>query len=271
MTMTYSKFLTSSALAAVMAFACAQSVNAVTTLDFNDLSTVDGVGTLTAGGSNAGLSVSRGAASTNLVYTVTYVGDLGDGDASDDTLTFDVLVEAFSGTTFSGGNTAGQPVAIGTTDLQVLNTCNFGGTDFDYWFAGDRLMSSGESLKFSIDNFVVTTTAAGTSGAAVSTGFDGTFLNEWRQNGHSGNISGEDTIIQTFAFNNNQDILSLSPSVAALYVNSTSTTDNFASWGVQNVDFGIDVTVSAIPEPGAYALIAGCFGLAFVMLRRRTS
>ncbi|MFQ3225502.1 MAG: hypothetical protein ACI8Z5_001762 [Lentimonas sp.] len=253
----------------VLSTALVSVSSAQTTLDFNDLSSVNGVGTLTAGGSNTGLSVSRAAASTNFVYTVTYVGDLGDGDTSDDTLTFDVLVEAFSGTTFSGGNTAGQPVAIGTTDLQVLSTYDFGGIDFDYWFAGDRLMSSGESLKFSIDNFVVTTTAAGTSGAAVSTGFDGTFLNEWRQNGHSGNVSGEDTIIQTFAFNNNQDISSLSPSVAALYVNSTSTTDNFASWGVQHVDFGIDVTV--IPEPGAYALIAGCFGLAFVMLRRRTS
>lgn len=32
---------------------------------------------------------------------------------------------------------------------------------------------------------------------------------------------------------------------------------------------GTTITLAAIPEPGTYALLAGCFGLTWVMLRRR--
>jgi hypothetical protein len=243
------------------------SVSSAVTLDFNDLSLDDDVGTLTAGGSNTGLSVSRATSDNNFVYTVTYLGDLGDGDASDDTLTFDVTVEGFSGTSFSGGNTAGQPVAIGTTDADVILTSGFEASPY-IWTVGDNDMTSGETLKFSVGNLVVATTAAGTGGSAVSTGFGGTFLNEWRNNGHVGNLSGESIIIQTFNFPNFQDF-TLSPALAALYVNSDAAAGNNSDWGVQHVDFGINVTVTAIPEPGAYALIAGYFALTFVMLRPR--
>ena len=48
-----------------------------------------------------------------------------------------------------------------------------------------------------------------------------------------------------------------------------ATAHNLQLGGLANTTQGLQLSLTVIPEPGTYALLAGCFALASVMIRRR--
>jgi hypothetical protein len=100
-----------------------------------------------------------------IAYSIVWSGDDLDGDGSDDTLSFDLIVEAFEGSTYSYSETAGESsvTELGTaTELYFVSddndTADDDSDDFSYWDVSDdgaSGLSAGQSLQFSIDNLSV--------------------------------------------------------------------------------------------------------------------
>ena len=189
----------------------------------------------------SGNSTPQVTSGLSIVYSFSETGDFdGAGDAID-TLTWDITFSAFD-RTINGSN----EVTL-TTQVQAnTDTTEFNGAGGTTW--------NNESLVFTVSNVVLTTTAAGTYDATF-TGFTSMFLT-------AGTFYlgvGGDTI-GLVSTGNSIDTFSAAQ-LSPLVITSTASERNRQLSG--------SFTVAAIPEPSAYALIAGCFGLASVMLRRR--
>lgn len=97
-----------------------------------------------------GLSCSRVSDGDDLVYSITWTGDDFNGDATNDTFSFDLRVEGFSGSTYSYSTNAGESsmTLLGSsTDVTAINNTWGVGGDFD--------VDAGESLRFTVENFSV--------------------------------------------------------------------------------------------------------------------
>lgn len=243
----------------------------VTSLSFADLSTALTGNTLTVGGATDGLVVSGAATDNNYTYSVTYTGQDYDQDGTADTLTFDVLVEAWSGGDINLGLTnedqatqgTGGSATIGTTDAAVY----LGDLGFS---VADANMNDNESLEFTVQNFGLTLTDGTKTGSVDSTGFTGVFLNEVSNWGHQ-TVIGEGTGLLESYWNDPTETLAFDATgTDPLYISSSEdlTSSRGWKWQVQDVDFGIDVTV--IPEPATIGMLGlGAAGL--LLLRRRYS
>jgi hypothetical protein len=124
-------------------------------------------------------------------------------------------------------------------------------------------MQEDESLEFVVENPVVSLTDAGKVGSVVSSGFNAAQLVE-TNNGHSHQtIFGAGTELLGWDWDNPFNVSGISVGPGALYVSSDLTTDtNFRPfhWGVENVDFGITVSVE-LPTVDDYAAWASGYGL----------
>lgn len=258
MTMIYSKFLTTSAFAAAMTFACAQSVNAVTTVNFTTLSSGDGIGsnTLMANGSTAFLTVAQTFVGGDFLYAISYSGLDFDGVAGLDTLNFTVRVNAFRGTdsTYGAANTStatigsiNRDVAL-SPDVDNLNAWNTG---------GDTILADGTMI------FTVESASVSTGQGVDPASFTGLYMDEARSSGHT-TVIGSGTGLPGYSYNNDANI-SVSPGVSTLYVSNGNTGNDAV--GVRDVDFSI--TVAAIPEPSSFAFLLGGVALLTVVRRRR--
>jgi hypothetical protein len=141
---------------AVLAAGVAQ---ASTVLDFTSFNNAD-ASTGMVGGSTNGLTISKSTVVVGGVdqylFSVTYTGADYDGDAVNDTLTFDLRVAAMSGNTVS---LTADPDAEGTSYTGSMST-NTGsaasvGITSDQFVSGASLMSNGETLIFTVENLVV--------------------------------------------------------------------------------------------------------------------
>lgn len=259
MTMTYSKFLTTSAVAAAMAFACAQSANAQTTVNFTTLSSGDGIGnnTLQANGSTANLTVAESFVGGDFLYAISYSGLDFDGVAGLDTLNFTVRVDSkLNGSVAYSATPNSSTASLGVTNANTLISSTNG--NVGSWVNLTDLMRSNSSMIFTVESASVST------GQSVDpASFTGLFMKEGRGSGHE-TVIGLGTGLPGYQYNADQAI-SVSPGVSTLYVSNGKGANDAV--GVRDVDFSI--TVAAVPEPSSYALLGGLLSLGFVMVRRR--
>jgi hypothetical protein len=172
---------------------------------------------------------------------------------------------SFSSSDTDVWGTDGTVESIGTTAGVVDITG-------ERWAVNDSVFNAGETLVFSISNFSLTTSVTGEDGLLASGTFTGIgFQETGRGYGHVVVLGDVGTNQVEARFNStNYNIAAGSFSEGdQMYVTSANlgdlTSSNPQRFGVSNTDF----TITIIPEPNSYALLAGLAGLSFVMLRRR--
>ncbi|MDF7826517.1 Ig-like domain-containing protein [Pontiellaceae bacterium B12227] len=222
-------------------------------ISFLDLNTALSNNTLNVGGSTSNLTVEGVANGNDYVYTVTYAGADIDGDSVNDTLTFDVLVEAFNGsvasTEFKGTDTDKNAyngsAVIGTNDVAV--TLNANG-----WSVADGVMQAGETLALTVQNLSVSASAG--SAAASLNRFTGVTYRETNSSyGHqvvigegAGNLFATRFNQTQYAINN--VLIEGNP----LYVTSADTgsipSSNAQRWNLFLADLSINVKAGGVPD-----------------------
>ena len=106
-------------------------------------STVDGVGI-----NEASVTITTNASGNDLVYSFTYENaDLDGGGQANDTLSWELRVEGFTGGVINGGT---GMFRVGTTPAQVVAEVSQG------WSVGDAAWAIREALQFSVTNIVLT-------------------------------------------------------------------------------------------------------------------
>lgn len=226
-------------------------------LSFKTLSSALSGNTLKIGGSTNNVVVSGVASGDSYIYSVTYTGADYDGDAVNDTLAFDVLVEGWSGstvsTTFESSesdvNAFKGSATIGTTASAVtLNT--------DGWAVGGNTLGAGLTLEYTLQNFSVVTTLSGTYKASL-TRFTGT---SYRETGNSyGHLAvigeGASGLFATRFNATNYKINNLLNEDNPLYISSAAPgglpSSNYQRWNVLDIDFDVNVR----PAQGSVILL----------------
>jgi hypothetical protein len=255
MTMTYSKFLTSSALAAGLAFACVQSANAQTTVNFTTLSSGDGIGsnTLQANGSAADLTVTQSFVGGDFLYAISYSGLDFDGVPGLDTLSFTVRVDAYANGTVVNSGLGTSSAAIGANPRDVLLSTGAGNPGA--WGTGGDSLVTSTSLGFSVESLTVS------SGVAQFDGFSRVLIDESRSLGHQ-IVVGEGTGLDGYTFNADKDITLNPVANPNLYITG-AVSGAAGAVGVGNIDFSVTV----IPEPATIGML-GLGALLTLAVRR---
>jgi hypothetical protein len=232
-------------------------------LAFTALNMSTNANTLSVGGSTSNLVVTGVASGNDFVYSVTYTGADYDGDTINDTLSFDVLVEAWNGSTVSN-------TFIGSdTDVNAYNgSATIGSNDAAAylgtvgWSVGNNAMNPGETLAFTVQNLIVTASKGCT---ASLNRFSGVSYKE------TGNGYGHQAVIGEGAgglfasrFNaTTYNVNGLLNEGNPLYISSSDIhglpSSNPSNWNVLDVDFIINVQLGSV-EPGNFSMEAGSGG-----------
>jgi hypothetical protein len=214
-------------------------------ISFADLSAALSNNTLTVDGTNLNVAVTAVTNGNDYVYSVTYTGADYDGDTVDDTLTFDVLVKAFSGGDI---NTDGS-YATATIGTNVAVTTDAGG-----WSVGaSARMNAGDTLQYTIQNLSVANSLGGTYSAALNN-FTGTYLTEiGNANGHRTVIGEGIGLFSSIWSGNFEDLTGQLDEWNPLYISSAATPEGETpnapqNWKIQNVDFDILVWADSIDQ-----------------------
>ncbi len=199
-----------------------------TTLHFSNLNTALSNNTLTVDGSTNDLVVTGISMNNDYLYSVTYTGADFDGDSTNDTLAFDVLVEGLSGTVVSNAGLGASSSMIGGINENVI-------IGVDKWFVGDTRMNSGETLKFTIVN------ASSSVGPVALDGFRSITANEGASHSHEA-VIGVGTGLDGYSFNDHLTMV-VSPAKNPLYLTSATANSTKAQWGVVRVEFDLRITL----------------------------
>ncbi|VGO12987.1 hypothetical protein PDESU_01541 [Pontiella desulfatans] len=224
-------------------------------ISFTELNTalVASNNTLMVDGSSSNVTVTGVASGNDYIYSVTYTGADVDGDAVNDTLTFDVLVEAWNGsvasTTFAGSdadvNKYNGSAAIGSNDVAV--TLNANG-----WAVADGQMQAGDTLAVTVQNLTVSASMG--SATASLNRYTGVTYRE------SGNSYGHQVVIGEGAgglfatrFNATQyAINNVLTEVNPLHITSAVSgglpDSNPQRWNLNQVDFSISIKPGGVPD-----------------------
>ena len=235
MTMTYSKFLTSSALAAGL-LGAALSAQAVThdVINWGPSTT----------GTYVDWSIASSADGDDVLYTFTQTGDMDGLGSIDDTLSIVLRHEGFTGSSFDGTD-----VTLGTSFN--LNIAALGDN-----FGPDGDIDNNQSFQVSIDSVSF---VQGESLGWVAT-FDG--FSQILSTTSLGVVNYMGTVgAQTITGITGNQQLNLAD-LEVLTLTATSNNNRFRS-----LDFSV---TTAVPEPATYALLGGLLALGFVMVRRRS-
>ncbi|MDB4356968.1 PEP-CTERM sorting domain-containing protein [Akkermansiaceae bacterium] len=236
--------------------------------DFGTALTDTATNGMLADGAATSLTVTGVANGNNYIYSVTYTGASYDGDATNDTLSFDILVEGWSGGTItspttSGANNPGNQFSdgtatIGTTDSAVFLSANG-------FSVSNAVMTIGQTIQLSMQNLSVTTSTGAYQGNLLA--FIGlTGVETAASFGHQA-VIGSGSNLQGLAFNNTTPYTFANPVSGTLSVSSGTTPagSNPQRWRMDDIRF--EVEVSPIPEPSAVTMLLGTLGL--LTLRRR--
>lgn len=212
------------------------------------------------------LSIARSGSTALRTFAVTYTGSDFDGDSNNDTLTFDLTADAFSGGIVSNGGLGASSATIGTTDA-AFNIASGPARGF----SDGNGISNGTSIVLTVQNLNLILTGGG-SQAAVFTGFTGVSLEEDdspSDGGTSATVLGHDVVIgsgtgldgYTFDEDLNLDFAAMA---GPLYVTGAGDGTDFDN------QFGVgdwDLVVTVVPEPSV-ALLGG-LGILGLLRRRR--
>jgi hypothetical protein len=181
-----------------------------------------------------GLSCIRTNDGDDLLYVVSWSGNDFDGDSANDTLSFELRVDGFTGSTYSYSTNAGQSsmTALGaSSDVTAIN---------DTWgVGGDYDVDAGQSLRFSITNVQVS--APGTIGAVE--GF--TAMNALEPNGGNSHrlIFGEGSELVSKEFST-PDVSYTFATTHPVVVTGAGSSSSATQWAVSSVSFKLSVSNS---------------------------
>jgi hypothetical protein len=229
----------------------------IVTLDFEDFGTDVVSNSLTAAGSTNDLTVAGIEDGNDYVYSVVYSGADIDGDGANDTLTYDVRVKGWSDGTSDAamdvdGSTYDASATLGTTVGDVVLTSG-------KFTVGDSRMGNGQSLEFLLENLAVSLTDASMYGVAIPAGFNAARLQQTSNTGNSHQaIFGEGTGLYGVQFGTAVEP-SFDVGLGALIISSDEGGGTRStSWGVEHVDFSIEVELAAF---GSYSEWVTAYGL----------
>ncbi|WPJ96281.1 PEP-CTERM sorting domain-containing protein [Coraliomargarita algicola] len=233
-------------LAAAASLTLAQTSNA-NTVSVAGWEAVD----LGQSGETGQFTVSVVADGNDWLYTWTKTGDLDGLGNANDTLSFQLRSSAFEGSSFSEGD-----VTLGTA-FDYSEGGTYTTPEYQHFGPVDDI-DANQSFQLSIENINYTSGDAGDE-TAVFSGFS------------SINVFANPDGLQTFYFGTvgAQVLTPASSAVTFTTVDVLTVTSTAAAKRFRDVGFSFEVAV--IPEPGTYALLAGCFGLSAVVMRRRRS
>jgi hypothetical protein len=124
--------------------------------------------------SSTALTYTRAANGDDLVYSVVWNGSDFNGDSTNDTISFDLRVEGFSGTNYIYSATNGaSSVTLGNSASVYAGNGLWG-------IGSDKDLDAGESLRFSVENVYLSSTGY----TAKVDGFVSFYLDEVSGNGH---------------------------------------------------------------------------------------
>ena len=177
--------------------------------------------------------------------------DLADG------ATVTSLSYTVSGLTIDADGTEDDQVTV-TFSVSALGGTNITWDDNTEWDFNGGAFDGTEGISFGAIG-VTGILSSGDSLAVNSAVYDGFALRRWDGN-ETITIAGDQTASYDYDGAGTSVTLSNDTTFSITHKSGTF-------WNLDDIGFTVDV--AAIPEPDTYALLAGCFGLAWVMLRRR--
>ncbi|MFC5050759.1 Ig-like domain-containing protein [Rubritalea spongiae] len=232
--------------------------DAIAVLGFEGFGTDIAANPLTIGGNADNLTVVGVEDGNDYLYSVVYSNVDVDGDSQNDTLTFDLRVKGWTGSTTDAaldtdGSTDAASAMIGTTVANVVLSS-------EKFTIGDSKMANGQSLEFLLENLSVNLTNPAIYGSAASAGFTSALLKQTSTTGNSHQaIFGEGTGLLGIQFATNVNSGQLDVGRGSLYISSDAGNGTRStSWGVANVDFTIEIETAAY---GSYTEWAANYGL----------
>ncbi|WPJ96238.1 PEP-CTERM sorting domain-containing protein [Coraliomargarita algicola] len=243
--------------AASLALASTSSASVITFADFNNLGGGSSfANSVTEDGSGSVTSITQSTVDTdNTNFFVEYTD-------ADGTLTFNLLVEGFTGGSATSSISpvgamsegTGGSATLGTTSAAVGTVATATGDAFGVGSG----MATGSSLRFSIVSMDYT------GGSVVFNSFTSTTFQETGGANHQFVLGVGDSGLPDGGWDG-PDAYSITTGNPTVLIVNSAAEGNTATWGVNDIGFQFTTT---IPEPGTYALLAGLSGLVFVMLRR---
>ncbi|MDA9260507.1 PEP-CTERM sorting domain-containing protein [Puniceicoccaceae bacterium] len=196
-----------------------------------------------AGESPSGTVVSTSSSLAGATFDIEYTVN---AFAADET-NVDAFIRSFGGTYFgvgseADGTTNGQKESVDANDGEQISITGLSITNFNTGTSG---LTSGD---FTISFNTLTIT----NGTAANDGVDISFIG-------FGNTIANQNPVTTVALTS---LSNYSSTATSLFLEPDGSQSN-NRWSVSGL------SVSVVPEPSSFALLAGCFGLATIMLRRR--
>ena len=185
--------------------------------------------------SSTALTYTEAVVGDDLVYSISWAGSDFDGDNANDTISFDLRLEGFSGSSYTySTNAASSSVTVGSSVGATAGSVEWG-------IGSDKDLDAGESLRFSVENMFVS--ASGTT--ATVDGFIAISFDEL--GGHSHKIIiGEGGGLDSFVDNNSIDYgLNAFATVTATSAGNSSGLGMF----VESVALKVSVTNPSNPDP----------------------
>ncbi|MDF7823869.1 hypothetical protein P4B35_07575 [Pontiellaceae bacterium B12227] len=243
------------ALGACLLMAGTSYAGAITFADFNNLD-FSGGNTVTEDGSGSVTSITKTTVDAdNTNFLVTYTD-------ADGTLTFNLLVEGFTGSTASTSVTmpgwlstaTDGSATLGTTSAAVGTVATATGNAFGVGTG----MATGSSLRFSIAGPI-----AYTGGSAVFDGFTDVTVQETGGRDHQCVLGLGDSGLSSAGWDSPGAYTLDAGDPDVLVITSSSATE-VLTWGVNDVGFQF---TTAIPEPATLGMVVA-FGGGLLFVRR---